>query len=99
MIETLKRSPHGVAAFLIFSLLTLFPEQAHAAAAWEDALQQIVDLMTGTTARLLAILAVAGFGISAFFGKISWRRAGEIIVGIAIVFGAASIVEMFSAAP
>lgn len=73
----------------------LIPHLAHAAAAWEDALQKVVDILTGNTARLLAILAVIGFGIGALFGRVSWRRAGEIVLGIAIVFGAASIVEMF----
>lgn len=82
--------------FLFISLFFLFPTEAHAANTWEDALQKLVDILTGNTARLLATLAVAGFGIAAFFGRISWRRAGEIIIGIAIVFGAASIVDMFA---
>lgn len=85
-------------AFLVFFLipsLLLISQPAHAATAWEDALQKVVDIFTGNTSRLLAILAVAGFGIGALFGHVSWRRAGEIVLGIAIVFGAASIVDMF----
>jgi type IV secretion system protein VirB2 len=52
--------------------------------------------MTGTTGRLLAILGVAGLGIATWFGRLSYSRAGEIIVGIAIVFGAAEIVDLFA---
>ena len=80
---------------LMMSAFFLTPHLAHAASAWEDALQKVVDIFTGNTSRLLAILAVAGFGIGALFGRVSWRRAGEIVLGIAIVFGAASIVDMF----
>ena len=39
---------------------------------------------------------ILGFGISAFFWKMSWRRAGEVAIGIAIVFGAAQIVDLFA---
>ena len=60
------------------------------------ALQTLVDFMTGTTGRLLAILGVAGLGIAAWFGRLSYSRAGEIIVGIAIVFGSAEIVDLFA---
>ena len=81
--------------FLLTPTLFLSPRQAHAAAAWEDALQKVIDMLTGNTARLLAILAVIGFGVGALFGRVSWRRAGEIVLGIAIVFGAASVVDMF----
>ena len=60
------------------------------------ALQTLVDFMTGTTGRLLAILGVAGLGIAAWFGRLSYFRAGEIVLGIAIVFGAAEIVDLFA---
>jgi type IV secretory pathway VirB2 component (pilin) len=60
------------------------------------ALQTLVDFMTGTTGRLLGILGVAGLGVAAWFGRLSYWRAGEIILGIAIVFGAAEIVDLFA---
>lgn len=98
-MSTVSHSRHYrpvlLTAALLFTMLFFSPAEAQAAA-WEDALQKVVDIITGNTARLLAIIAVAGFGIAAFFGRISWRRAGEIIIGIAIVFGAVSIVDMFA---
>ena len=62
----------------------------------DTALQTLVNLMTGSTGRLLGILGVAGLGVAAWFGRLSYWRAGEIILGIAIVFGAAEIVDLFA---
>ena len=84
-----------ILTFLLIPTILLISQPVYAASAWEDALQKVVDIFTGNTSRLLAILAVAGFGIGALFGRVSWRRAGEIVLGIAIVFGAVSIVDMF----
>ena len=81
--------------FLIFAL-TFIPQVAHAEAAWDTALKTIVDYVTGSTARYIAILAVVGFGFAAFLGRIAWKRALEIVVAIAVVFGAAKIVDMFA---
>jgi len=60
------------------------------------ALQTLVNFLTGPTGRLLAIIGVAGLGIAAWFGRLSYWRAGEIVLGIAIVFGAAEIVDLFA---
>jgi type IV secretory pathway VirB2 component (pilin) len=53
---------------LVLGLCTL-PQWAIAAAAWDDALKTIVDYVTGSTARYIAILAVVGFGFAAFVGR------------------------------
>ena|SRR3990167_1601129 len=95
MNQLKKHEIHLLVGLLATGLL-LNPEVAMAAAAWDDALKTIVDYVTGSTARYIAILAVVGFGFAAFVGRISWRRALEIVVAIAVVFGAAKIVDMFS---
>lgn len=85
--------------FLTVTLLSLLPDSAHAeggVAAWERALQTIVGYMTGNTGRLLATIAVAALGYSAYTGRISWSRAITIAIGIGIVFGAANIVDLFA---
>ncbi len=74
----------------------LIPHVSFAAPAWDSALETIVGYVTGSTARYIAILAVVGFGFAAFLGRISWQRALEIVVAIAVVFGAAKIVDMFA---
>lgn len=95
MARFVQRNSRALLTALLIPSILLISQPAHAASAWEDALQKVVDIFTGNTSRLLAILAVAGFGIGALFGRVSWRRAGEIVLGIAIVFGAVSIVDMF----
>ena len=72
------------------------PSYAQAFGKINTALQTLVDFMTGTTGRLLGILGVAGLGIAAWFGRLSYWRAGEIVLGIAIVFGASEIVDLFA---
>jgi type IV secretion system protein VirB2 len=64
---------------------------------FERALQTVVDILTGTPARLTAIIAVAAFGYSMYTGNISLRWGISIILGISIIFGAAEIVNRFAA--
>ena len=66
------------------------------AAPWENALQTVVTYMTGTTARLIAIIAVAAVGLLAMTGRMSHFTALSVIIGIAIVFGAPAIVDIFA---
>lgn len=95
------RKSYFLTPSLVFlsALLFLVPDHAYAAggpAAWEKALQTIVDYMTGNTGRLLATIAVAALGYGAYTGRISWSRAITVAIGIGIVFGAATIVDLFA---
>ena len=72
------------------------PGLAFAYAPWETALQTVVNYMTGSTAHLLAILAVAAVGTAMLAGHMSIRTALSVILGIAVVFGAATIVGIFA---
>jgi len=76
-------------------LLVAAPGRAMAYAPWETALQTVVNYMTGSTAHLLAILAVAAMGVAMLAGQMSIRMALSVILGIALVFGAASFVAIF----
>jgi len=58
----------------------------------EKVLQNIVDALTGNVAKLLATLAIIVTGMSWMFGYLDLRRAGYVILGVAILFGAAEIV-------
>ena len=83
----------------VFAWSFAFPHAAMAAfgsAPWETALQTVVDYMTGSTARLIAILAVAGVGVGMLAGYMSIRTALGVILGIAVIFGSATIVDLFS---
>jgi type IV secretory pathway VirB2 component (pilin) len=58
----------------------------------EKVLQNIVDALTGNVAKLLATLAIIITGMTWMFGYLDLRRAGYVIFGVAILFGAAEIV-------
>ena len=79
---------------LAATLMTVQP--AFASANVEGLLQNVVDMLTGNTARLLAILAVVIVGILWMFGLFDLRRAAIVILGIVVVFGAAEIVGLIT---
>ncbi|MBM3578141.1 MAG: Type IV secretory pathway AvhB2 protein [Alphaproteobacteria bacterium] len=58
----------------------------------ERVLQNFVDALTGNVAKLLATLAIIITGMTWMFGYLDLRRAGYVILGVAILFGAAEIV-------
>ena len=76
------------------SLLLVQP--ALASANVEGLLQNVVDMLTGNTARLLAVLAVVVVGILWMFGLFDLRRAAIVVLGIVVVFGAAEIVNLIT---
>ena len=79
---------------LATTLMSVQP--AFASANVEGLLQNVVDMLTGNTARLLAILAVVIVGILWMFGLFDLRRAAIVILGIVVVFGAAEIVGLIT---
>lgn len=82
----------AVAAIMTFGAAT----PALASANVEGLLQNVVDLLTGNTARLLAILAVVIVGVLWMFGLFDLRRAAIVVLGIVVVFGAAEIVNLIT---
>jgi len=71
-------------------------EPAFASTNVEGLLQNVVDMLTGNTARLLAVLAVVVVGILWMFGLFDLRRAAIVVLGIIVVFGAAEIVNLIT---
>ena len=71
-------------------------QPAFASANVEGLLQNVVDMLTGNTARLLAVLAVVVVGILWMFGLFDLRRAAIVVLGIVVVFGAAEIVSLIT---
>lgn len=84
----------GMAILGAMTFMAAVPQLALAAAPWETPMQTVVNYMTGTTGVLLATVGVIVVGLMACLGKISWVQAGEIVIGIGIVFGAPTIVSM-----
>ena len=84
-----------VVVFGAFGIMAALPHVAMAAAPWETPMQTLVNYMTGTTGMLLATLGVIGVGLLAIAGQISWMHAGQVVLAIAIIFGAPTIVSIF----
>lgn len=95
MKKTMKWQQAGALALACCACALVMTEPAYAAGGGiEKVMQNIVDLLTGNTARLLAIIAVIIVGIGWSFGRVDMNKAGAVVVGIAVVFGAAEIVDM-----
>lgn len=97
-----KKTSQDQAMRLCFTVLMAFavlqPESTFAAAQpWDNVVATITGIFTGGLGRSIAILVVIGLGISAFFGKLSWKLAGGFIGGIVLIFGAAAIADFFIA--
>lgn len=69
------------------------PASAQGAGGIESALQNIVNLLTGNVARLLAIIATIIVGIAWMFGYLDLRKAAFVVLGVGIIFGATEIVN------
>lgn len=91
---TVRRAGAAGAIALAASLVLVQP--AFASANVEGLLQNVVDMLTGNTARLLAVLAVVVVGILWMFGLFDLRRAAIVVLGIVVVFGAAEIVNLIT---
>ena len=79
----------------VFLLALVEPSFAQAGGI-ESVLQNIVNLLTGNVARLLAVIAVIIVGIAWMFGYLDLRKAAFVVLGIGIIFGATEIVNMIS---
>jgi len=97
LISSPRPSPRAGASVAIAAALSLAAASpAFASANVEGLLQNVVDMLTGNTARLLAVLAVVIVGILWMFGLFDLRRAAIVVLGIVVVFGAAEIVNLIT---
>ena len=79
--------------------LALAATPAYAQAAGGDLggfIQNIIDLLNSGIVRGLAVLAVIITGITWMFGILDLRRAGTVVVGIIVIFGASTIVDLIT---
>lgn len=85
---------------LLFGVLfIMIPQAAFASSVtnsspMSNALCIAATWITGDSARARATIAVAILGIGALLGKISWGIALLVGVGISVVFGATTIVQL-----
>lgn len=80
---------------LIVTVMALMPSIA-SAAPWDTMATNILGIFTGGLARTIAILAVIALGIGAMAGKLAWDTAIKVILGIVLIFGSATIVDLLA---
>ena len=92
--------PNTLSKVVLFDVLaTLFFTQSASAqelAPLENVVDFLVNFLTGAFARSIAIIAVAVLGYLGLTGRLRWGIAGSVILGIALIFGAATIVDAIS---
>ncbi|MCR5876638.1 TrbC/VirB2 family protein [Phenylobacterium sp. J426] len=59
-------------------------------------IENIIEMLNSGVVRGLAVLAVIITGIVWMFGHIDLRRAGTVVIGIIVIFGASTIVDMIT---
>lgn len=59
-------------------------------------IQNIISLLNSNVIRGLAVIAIIITGIAWMFGHLDLRRAGTVVVGIIVIFGAATIVDLIT---
>lgn len=57
-----------------------------------NAVSWLQGTLFGNVATALAVIAVGAVGLMMLTGRIDWRRGATVILGVFILFGAASIV-------
>ena len=86
------------AAAVLSALVIMAPDFAAAAdTPFGNIFCTVVGWFTGNTGKGLATIAITIIGIGALLGKVSWGMALIVGVGVAIVFGAAGIVDAMGA--
>ena len=81
-----------ITAISAVALVALIEPAAAQSANVEKVLQNIVTALTGNIAKLLATLAVILTGLAWMFGYMDLRRAGMVVMGVAVLFGASELV-------
>ncbi|WP_421580981.1 TrbC/VirB2 family protein [Shinella sp. M31] len=95
-----RRGKAVLSLALLATTSALIPELAYAqsAAPVEGILEWFVGVLQGSVARSLAIIAVCFLGFLFLTGRMAWQGAISIVIGIAIIFGAAELVDAMKAA-
>ncbi|MCW1411132.1 TrbC/VirB2 family protein [Rhizobium sp. 1AS11] len=94
MISKASLRPVAASALTAAAIVVCLVEPAFAQVAGvETVLQNIVTMLTGNIARLLAVIAVIIICIAWMFGYMDLRRAGFWIIGIGGIFGATELVN------
>lgn len=79
----------------LLGLLLVSPAAAQDLSPITTMLQTIGTALTTTVGRALGLVALAAVGILFLTGRMNWLYAGSVVVGLVILFGAATILAGF----
>lgn len=95
---SLSQSWQVCAAMVLSAVVIMAPDLAAAVdTPFGNIFCTVVAWFTGNTGKGLATIAITIIGIGALLGKVSWGMALIVGIGVAIVFGAAGIVDAMNA--
>lgn len=77
------------------TLLIASPAAAQDLSPITTMLQTIGTALTGPVGRALGLVALAAVGILFLTGRMNWLYAGSVVIGLVILFGAATILAGF----
>lgn len=80
---------------LLATFLITSPAAAQDLSPITTMLTAIGTALTGTLGRALGLVALAAVGILFLTGRMNWIFAGSVVVGLVILFGAATILAGF----
>ncbi|WP_454888871.1 TrbC/VirB2 family protein [Sphingobium indicum] len=87
----------GIGAFACAAMLLMAASPALAQSGGgadpTSIVQAIVNIITGTLGKIIAVAAICVVGIGAMLGAFSARVAGGVILGIILIFSASWIVD------
>jgi type IV secretion system protein VirB2 len=86
----------ALAATFAFAARPAFAQAAGVGGDLGGFIQNIIDLLNSGIVRGLAVIAVIVTGVVWMFGQIDLRRAGTVVIGIIVIFGASTIVDMIT---
>lgn len=87
-------SPSALLLLLgLVGIITLVPDYAYAFAAAESTVNKVLRWLTGPFGMSVAALIIAGAGYGAYMGKLTFKVALNIAIGVLLVFGAPGILR------
>ena len=97
MLNAMKQNPSGVAWTLMLTFaIMIVPDMALASSGGTpiaNVLCHVVGWFNGPVGKGIATLAIIVIGVGALMGKVSWGMAIIVGVGVAVIFGADTLVD------
>ena len=87
---------------IIMSMMLLYgsltPQLSHATGVETitNIMCNATNIITGSVGKSIAIIIIISLAISLFLGKVSWGLAIATLIGMGVLFGAPSIVNVIS---